>query len=772
MRKRILYIYIQLLLILSAFSAGAQRPASLPQASQFVVDSIAPDLMSYMVRSPFPGSRVETALAAYEPLGSSQYQYLAKLEKSHEGIMADSVLTSMLENIRTVLGKRAIIICGDIDVKRTRDSLKVFAARMKAADSLAFINPGSHLPEIAGAKGPAVMEYPCSIVLTTPRQTRENIGSTVARVSARYSNWLGVEYVRRCGRALRDAGIPYGNIGYDYYPSYSHGGDETLVAHASVAVEDIEKAKQIMRPCLLGMGDGGYRNWPPADDVIDLRSPLERCTDAFLYGADLASSEIAADWFSKHSLGRKQEVEYFKAFVKEYVSDLRPAAAHNDVQWFSKMPGLLEKPDMADTTRLNLPISKVRLKNDDTDKLTGGIVWTFGNGIKVLYKEMKTGGRMEYSIILNGGPGGILSEGELQFADDVLLSGRLGGMEGNNFMDLINAWGVTMDIEVGISETIIRGHVEDSNLDKLLRVLNILVNSRRPADQTRFEMLKQRIAVAEKDWRSSQKGLEAAMDSLIAPTFAFSGRMSASAMNDDLPQRVEKYFSSCFRRFDDSMIILVGDLPMDRAKRLLTHHLGIFGTGGDPDPRSYVSWVPKSGSSEISGIEGATVDKGSIHIEISSAAHYSRQRQISLEAAEAIIRDTLEFALADKGYEIDINSRLDIRPVERVVMNIHLKPGREASISSHEAARIASSILGNVASVKETRLDGFKDAKTAEFQACSKEAAGIIKIATARYGLGKDIIGSAAQVKSLRWDDIRNVLTTIQDAPRLVLADE
>ena len=133
MRKRILFIYIQLLLILSAFSAGAQRPASLPQASQFVIDSIAPDLTSYMVRSPFPGSRVETALAAYEPLGSSQYQYLAKLEKSHEGIMADSVLTSMLENIRTVIGKRAIIICGDIDVKRTRDSLKVFAARMKAA---------------------------------------------------------------------------------------------------------------------------------------------------------------------------------------------------------------------------------------------------------------------------------------------------------------------------------------------------------------------------------------------------------------------------------------------------------------------------------------------------------------------------------------------------------------------------------------------------------------------------------------------------------------
>ena len=772
MRKRILYIYIQLLLILSAFSAGAQRPASLPQASQFVVDSIAPDLMSYMVRSPFPGSRVETALAAYEPLGSSQYQYLAKLEKTHEGIIADSVLTSMLENIRTVIGKRAIIICGDIDVKRTRDSLKVFAARMKAADSLAFTNPGNHLPAIAGVEGPAVRTYPCSIVLTTPRQTRENIGSTVARVSARYSNWLGAEYVRRCGRALRDAGIPYGNIGYDYYPSYSHGGDETLVTYASVADEDIDKAKQIMRLCLLGMGDGGYRNWPPADDVVDMRSPMQRCTDAFLYGSDLASSEIAADWFSKHSLGRKQEVEYFKAFVKEYVSDLRPAAAHNDVQWFSKMPGLLENPDMADTTRLNLPISKVRLKNDDTDKLTGGIVWTFGNGIKVLYKEMKTGGRMEYSIILNGGPGGILSERELEIADDVLLSGRFSGMDGNAFIDLINAWGVTMDIEVGISETIISGHVEDSNLDKLLRVLNILVNSRRPADQARFEMLKQRIAISEKDWRSSQKGLEAAMDSLIAPTFAFSGRMSASAMNDDLPQRVEKYFSSCFKRFDDSMIILAGDLPMDRAKRLLTHHLGIFGTGGDPAPRSYVSWVPKSGSSEITSIEGIDIDKSSIHITLTSEAHYSRQRQIALEAAESLIRDSLEFALAGYGYTVDINSRLDIRPVERMVMNLHLAPCTETDMSPREILGIVYDILDHIASLKESRLDGFKDIKTSEFQKTAKEAAGIIKVATARYGLGKDIMGSAAQVKSLRWDDIKSVLTTIQNAPRMVLIDE
>lgn len=771
MRKRVLCIYIQLLLILSALSAGAQRPASLPQASQFVVDSLAPDLMSYMVRSPFPAARVETALAAYEPLGSSQYQYLAKLEKTHDGVIADSTLTAMLEGARTVIGKRAIIICGDIDIKRTQDSLKVFAARMVKSDSLAFMRPDRHLPEIGSAKGPRIIERPCSIVLTGGRLSKEDIGGTTARVSARYSNWLGAEYVRRCRRALREAGIASGNVGYDYYPSYSHGGDETIVAYASVADEDIEKAKQVMRLSLLGTADGGYRNWPPADDVADLRSPMERCTDAFLYGADLASDETVADWFRKHSLGKK-EIEYFKAFAKEFVSGLSHAAAVSDPQWFSKLPLMMEKPDMADTSRLNLPISKVKLKNDDADKLTGGIQWTFNNGMKVLYKEMKTGGRMEYSIIFNGGATEFLSERELPFAWDILRCGRLGGMNGNDFMDMIEAWGVTMEIEAGISETTIKGHVEDSNLDKLLRVLNVVANSRRPADTESFERLRKNLVLAEKDWRESREGLEAAMDSIMSPDFAFSGRMTASLLKDDLPQRVEQYFSSCFDRFDDSMMILIGDLPSDRAKRMLTRHLGMFGTGGDPAPRSSVSWIPKSGSSEAAGMDAAAVEEGSIHIEITTAANYSRQRQIALEAAGAIIRDSLEYALAGSGYRIEMNSRLDIRPVERIVMNIHCTAISENAMAPREVLAIIEALIDEAASVKETRIDGFKDSKTAEIQKSTKDADSLMKVAVARYGLGKDILGSAAQVKSLRWVDIKNVLTMIQDAPRLVLVDE
>lgn len=771
MRKRVLCIYIQLLLILSAITAGAQRPASLPQASQFVVDSIAPDLMSYMVRSPFPGARVETALAAYEPLGTSPYQYLAKLEKSRKGIVADSTLTSLLEGIRTVSGKRAIIICGDIDIKNTRDSLKAFASRMVAADSMAFSNAGGHLPAAAEADGPVLKDRPCSIVMTSARLAREDVGSTVARVSARYSNWLGAEYVRRCRRALRDAGIAFGSVGYDYYPSYRHGGDETLVAYASVAGEDIENARQVMRLCLLGAVDGGYRNWPPADDIEDMRSPMERCLDAFLYGADLASNEIAVDWFSKHSLGKKNEIEYVKAFAKEYVSGLGQEASAIDRQWFSKIPLMLEKPAMKDTARLNLPVSKIRLKNDDTEKLTGGSMWSFSNGMKVLYKETKTR-RLEYSVIFNGGAGEFLAERELPLAEDILLSGRLGGMDGHDFMDLINAWGVTMGIEVGATETIIRGHVENSDLEKLLRVLNVLANARRPANTESLEALRRSIAMEEKDWRASMQGLESAMDSLMSPGFAFSGRLDASSIQDDLPQRVEGYFRSCFERFDDGMIILAGSFPADRAKRLLTRHLGLFGTGGDPAPRSYVSWVPRSGSSEISEIAGINVPDGSVHVGISSTANYSRQREIAFEAAEMIIRDSLEHVLAGSGYKVDINSRLEIRPVERMVMNIHCVPCGETTMSPRMVQGIIDSMLDGIGAMGEVGLDGFKSLKDSEFTKTSKEPAVIIKAATARYGFGKDILGSAAQIKSLRWDDIKNALNTIQDAPRLVLIDE
>lgn len=769
MRNRFWYIFISILLILSACPAGAQRPASLPQASQFVVDSLAPDLMSYMVQSPFPGARVETALAAYEPLGTSHYQYLAKLEKSTKGAVADSVLSSLLEGIRGISGRRAIMICGDIDIKRTRDSLKVLAARMLAGDSLAFADRGLHLP---GIDGPVMKDRPCSITLTSPRLSREDMGSTVARVSARYSHWLGAEYARRCRRALMDAGIACGNVGYDYYPSYSHGGDETLAVYASVAGADIEKARQVMRLSLLGTAEGGYRNWPPADDVADTRSPMERCRDAFLYGADLASNEIAADWFSKHSLDRKSEFELFKAFAKGYVSDLRTEASRSDQQWFSKIPLMLEKPDMADTARLNLPQSKVRLRHDDADKLTGGTIWTFSNGIKVLYKEMKTGGRMEYSIIFNGGATGFLSEREIPLAGEVLLSGRLGGMEGHGFMDLINAWGVTMDIEAGVSETTISGHVENSDVDKFLRVLNAVANSRRPAGAEAFGLMKQRIALADREWRRSREGLESAMDSIMSPGFAFSGRIEAATLGDDLPQRTEDFFRSCFNRFDDSMIILIGDLPADRAKRLFTRHLGMFGTGGDPAPRSYVSWIPKSGSSEVTHIDGTAAGKGSVHVEIAAAANYSRQRQIALEAAETLLRDSLDFALAGSGYKVEINSSLGIRPVERIVMNIHCTPCGEVSMGQDEVLRTIYALLDNAGGMKEAPIDGFKDSKTTELQKGSKDAATMMKVAAARYGSGKDIMGSAAQIKSLRWNDIKAILDMIQAAPRLALTEE
>ena len=62
----------------------------------------------------------------------------------------------------------------------------------------------------------------------------------------------------------------------------------------------------------------------------------------------------------------------------------------------------------------------MKIKSTGKDHLSGGSVWTFPNGFKVVYRNMPSSDEVYYTLALNGGYGGIsgLSGGEGAFVSE------------------------------------------------------------------------------------------------------------------------------------------------------------------------------------------------------------------------------------------------------------------------------------------------------------------------------------------------------------------
>ena len=113
----------------------------------------------------------------------------------------------------------------------------------------------------------------------------------------------------------------------------------------------------------------------------------------------------------------------------------------------------------SDTLTLKKPSGKLKIKTVSPEPLSGGQIWTFDNGIRVIFKNVPKSGMFHYMWLLKGGysllPG--IKPGESAYISDMLRLYDVCGMSCYRFADMLSANGITMKGEVTMSDFRISG---------------------------------------------------------------------------------------------------------------------------------------------------------------------------------------------------------------------------------------------------------------------------------------------------------------------------
>lgn len=703
---------------------------------------------------------------------------------TYDETVADSTLLMLFDMAAAYRKPQAIVICGDIDAAKIQERMDLLsmmvppleytfpgiAYRWDPRDSLALVVAGNGAQDVAAINA----------IFSTARQPKEVMNTPLPLITQAYSSQLGHILEQRMERSFREAGIPLAGFRYRYRDSAQGPDDERHTMTAFVPARQIERATRRFA-AVLGTFD---REGASLDEFLEARERqiadarrdgtrrptneeyLDQCVSSYLYGASLASGEMLSTFIGTHRLDDERELELFNSYACALLD-----SAHNLTLRFDlPVPGSGNAPlreafeagwrqtDSTGVTRSALPewpvtAKKVRLSQDAAEPLSGGRLWTFSNGIKVIYKKIKTPREFNYALMLRGGvaevPG--LQAGESAFVGDMLSLSGVGGLDSDAFRERLAASGISLQATATLSDLRITGRAPSAQLPQLLQTLVTLAEARVP-DSTAFAAYRAAEALRVDREALSPRDVNSLIDNILRPDYFYPERKRMENLRPDLPARAETYFAKLFDKVGDGVFVLMGDLDEDTVKKELSRTLGgfrtqkMFSSRPRVESRFATGTVTRRDPARPGAIGGREIG---VTVARSVAVPFNLDSYLSFRVACALIRRQLASALADLGARAEISERLELFPAERLTFYVHCHPCRESGLPTGIAPGEPEDLLDAIRSVTRRLqeiplpndvLYATKEALVKELEKRFATPETLIEDVLARYSEGKDLI--------------------------------
>ena len=252
----------------------------------------------------------------------------------------------------------------------------------------------------------------------------------------------------------------------------------------------------------------------------------------------------------------------------------------------------------ADTLALNVATTKIRIKSERTEPLSGGTLWTFSNGLRVVFKPVKGSGRLHYAWQLDGGLAQIsgLKEGEGGHIGPLLDVFGVGEMSAADFHNMLAANGITLESRVALNGLALCGSAPSERLSLLLKAL-LAVSANRSEDMDAFQDYLQRETL-------SGESPSATMLRKLHPGYVYGSWKGA--LSEKTLKKAEKFYDARLPHLADGILIISGDLSEETVKKHLLHYVGAIAPDHTTVPRRPVTLKTASGTQTVSGSgEGA-----------------------------------------------------------------------------------------------------------------------------------------------------------------------
>ena len=735
-----------------------------------------------------------------------------------QAAVRDTMLLMLFDVSETCPYEQAIIVSGDIDKQVVRERMNVFSmmvtSRARVPEPPAYEWNPSEGPVVRVVRTAPQDEATLTVRYSSPRTPREAMNTAQPLVTELFARELGIIVRDRLESNFRERGIPLAGAEAGYRGSSAGPGAELYSFSAVTGREDLLRATEAIGSVLgeLDAHGASLSEFQQARDrflssLVSASSAssnsdwVTKCESAFLYGSNLADPGYVREFFTSRNIASQRELELFNDFVSALLDPGRavtlryespadslavePLKAAFAAGWASasSSPVIREyRVNQSDTLGLYVPKGKSKLKQTGPEAMTGGELWTFANGMKVIYKRSDAvKGTFSYGFLLNGGCAGVpgLAQGEGGFIGDLLTVSDIGGIPGTSFLKLLESNGIGFRTAVGLTDLRITGSSPSSKLQLLLKSLLTLSRDRAVNnDAYAYYRAGERLRISMD--RRRQAGIQAVVDSIMSPGYLHSPVKRLSGLTDDLPQRAEAYFSDVFSRCNDGLLVLVGDLDPYMLKKVLPKYMGGFMTGGRPAARPQVEFPLRSGWSTYTvDAEGSDVGTGEPCITVAESAlvPFTLDRYISFNIAVMELQKHLAGALADTGMFAEVSGDADYFPSERMTVRIVCRPVAESGLPADVVAGDPLRVLG----VVRGALAGFSascpsEASTAEskavLQAGRDALAGdpsfLVDAALTRYSAGKDLVtGFKSRAGSVTPSSVKEILSALESGSKV-----
>lgn len=693
---------------------------------------------------------------------------------------------------------QAVIICGDIDPASVTEKLRMISYMCTAGESQPrpeYVWEDRPEPEFVSCTGSCGELSEISLTWRSPRTPAEYMNTVQPSIYG-----IAVEELARISRdritsALEDRDIPFANLLCRRFGGLDGPADEHFSVSVSVERGNARAALEVLSSELsvLDAGRvsaGEFRDAQTAclRTLADLAAvPVksnseyaDRCKAAFLYNGSLASAKEKLAFHRSRNVPDTTMLRLFSGISSALLDGSKNLTVYAgcagdfdvrsvfDSVWTASHGRsyiVRQSYSAADTLAFPEPGPKVKMKSVKKDHLSGGEIWTFSNGFRVIYKKMPTGGKMYYSLALSGGYGSIngLGRGEGAFMSDYPDLCYISGLKGRDFKKLLASMDVTMNTEVNLSNTIVSGMAPRNKMQLLLRSLLAFSNERRP-DSTAFSYYlrceKLRLGQA----KGGRADILTVIDSLICPDYNYSGYKSLPNLNPGIAAKAEELFSSLSSRMNDGVLVLVGDMEETALKKLVTLYAGGFRTKDVAFRRPAVLYQPLSGWLTYN-VEG---DRSLAVVAMSARLPMTAENYMAAPVAAMAIDQALTEAFAGTGVSADVSYTCKIYPEERFSVMVTVAPAPGNSIL--EIIGTVRSVLSELSGkdMPSGLLAAYKDYVMNYF---ATEMTGPLYWRNAivlRYLEGKDFTaGYDAKIKAADAGKIRKIISSLNDGTKV-----
>ena len=701
----------------------------------------------------------------------------------------------------------ALIVAGDVDPKVVIEKMKMLSLMIPPQKSLTrkeyeWVDQAETRIRKSEKARPELFTF--SVTWRVPRTPKKLMNTVQPAIYEMFMRELGIIAGERVRARLKSLNIPYAEVSYDYIGATESLGDEMFRMSVTVSQKNMDHAVATVSSVFSSL-DASYASGTEVRragliyknalksgiEVLESNADyIDRGVSAFIFNSSLTSRKELVAFHDSRDLPQEDELKIFNSIVSASLDSRHNLTLEYSTSDETVSDDYIEdlfgsswtagSPDLKTSVQgviVDAPVpaaEPVKLKSSKKEYMSGGSVWTLSNGFKVVLKPMPAGGKIHYSLALNGGYANIgnLNAGEGAYMSEILNLSKVAGVESALFIDELRSNGVSMRQKVSLSQFTLSGEAPDDKIDYLLKALQAVMNDSK-VDRDALDYYIRCERLRKEYLKGSIHDRISYIDNTMCPGYRYSGARDADGLTMEFADKADALMAELSGKMNDGMLILVGDIDEKMLKTALLTHASGFKTTDMTFARPTVSYQPISGT--VMHTEDG--ESNSVDMVMSVPMSLTADNYYVAAIASLALRKGLVDAVSRTGMSLQMRHSCRKDPQERFNLMISLNEASIDGFAPGTAVRnpliallALRGALANPETLKLTKaeLDAYKAFLKKDIAERKKTPEYWLQRIAMRHLDGKDFTtGCDAKIDAVTVDKVMALLASLADGSKV-----